>query len=277
MAKKFSISQIKPLITNLAQTSHYQVIFGGLPGELLLYLSVRGISPFFITEDAGLLCSSASLPTSSLATKTIDGNYTGIQEKFATSKMFDDISLEFYVDSDYKSLIFLETWIDFISSGSHNNNTGFLPPINPPVTQNQEGYFIRMQYPDLYKSNETRIIKFDRNYGREIEYKFIGLFPYAISQIPVSYGSSEVLKVSASFKYDRYISGRSSSINYFRGDANKVQRNQTNTPARPTSPPLVPRSPGALGTPGVGLVPADRRIPTPGNQIREPGTNRIIS
>lgn len=275
MAKKFSISQIKPLITNLAQTSHYQVIFGGLPNELLQYLSIRGVTSSFISESAGLLCSSASLPTSSLATKTIDGNYTGIQEKFATAKIYDDITLEFYVDSDYKSLIFLETWIDFISSGSHNNGTTTFSSVNPPVRQTEEGYFIRMQYPDLYKSSETRIIKFDRNYGREMEYKFVGLFPYAISQIPVSYGASDILKVSASFKYDRYIVGKTLSINYFQGDATKIQKNQTTT-TRPTSPPLVPRSPGALGTPGVGFVPQDRRIPVPGNPIREPGTNRII-
>lgn len=275
MARKFSISQIKPLITNLAQTSHYQVIFGGLPPQLLSYLSIKGISPFFIAEDAGLLCSSASLPTSSLATKTVDGNYTGIQEKFATGKIYDDITLEFYVDSDYKSLIFLETWMEFISSGSHNNRTGTFSAVNPPVRQTEEGYFIRMQYPEYYKSNETKIIKFDRNYGREIEYKFVGLFPYSISQIPVSYGASDILKVSASFKYDRYIAGKTLSINYFRGDATRVQQNQTST-TRPTSPPLIPRSPGALGTPGVGLIAADRRIPTPGNPIYEPGTNRRI-
>lgn len=272
MAKKFSISQIKPLITNLAQSSHYQVIFGGLPNELLQYLSIRGIDSSFIAENAGLLCSSASLPTSSLGTKLIDGNYTGIQENFATYRAYSDITLEFYVDSNYKSLIFLETWIEFISSGSHNNING----VTAAVRQSVDGYFIRMQYPDYYKSNTTRIIKFDRDYKREIEYQFIGLFPYAISQIPVSYGASEVLKVSASFKYDRYIAGRALSINYFQGDVNNIQQNQTNTPARPTSPPLVPRSPGALGTPGVGLISRDNRIPVPGNPIREPGTNRII-
>ena len=37
------ISDIKPLITNLAQTSHYQVQFGSLPPELSSYLLGKGV------------------------------------------------------------------------------------------------------------------------------------------------------------------------------------------------------------------------------------------
>ena len=270
MARKFSISQIKPLITNLAQTSHYQVIFGGLPGELLQYLLLRGITPFFIAENAGLLCYSASLPTSSFATKQIDGNYTGIQENFATSRMYVDMSLDFYVDSEYRSLIFLETWMEYISSGSHNNTSGLLPSIR----QNVDGYFVRMQYPESYKSNMTRIIKFDRDYNREIEYTFIGLFPYAISSIPVSYGASEVLKVSVIFKYDRYIAGRSLSLNYFTGDRNNIQPNKAE---KSNNPIQTPRTGQSLGVPaGVGFIRGNNLIPTPGNPIYNE-TGRVIS
>lgn len=272
MARKFSVSSIKPLVTNLAQTSHYQVIFGGLPGELLQYLSVRGVSSSFIAEDAGLLCYGASLPTSSFGIKTVDGNYTGIQENFAAYRIYDDITLDFYVDSNYQSLVFLETWMEFISSGSHNSIDG----VSPPIKQNTDGYFVRMQYPDFYKSDMTRIIKFDRNYGREIQYQFIGLFPYNIASIPVTYGASEILKVSASFKYDRYIAGEALSLNYFVGNVNNIQNNKVNNSPRPTSPPLIPRSPGALGTPGVGLISQNDRIPVPGNPIYEPGTRRRI-
>lgn len=226
MAKKFKISEIKPIITNLAQSSHYQVIFGGLPTELLRYLSVRNVQYSFIAENAGLLCSSASLPTGALKTKSVDGNYTGIQENVATARMFGEITLEFYVDADYRSLIFLESWVEYISSGSHNNISGTLPSIR----QNVDGYFVRMQYPDTYKSNMTKIVKFDRDYSyfREIEYTFVGLFPYQIYQVPVSYNGSEILKVSAAFKYDRYIAGRALSLNYSTGNANNNQPNNPN-------------------------------------------------
>lgn len=245
MARKFKISEIKPIITNLAQTSHYQVIFGGLPTELLRYLSVRNVQYSFISQNAGLLCYSASLPTSSFATKQVDGNYTGMHENFATTRLYNDITLEFYVDADYRSLIFLESWMEYISSGSHNNISGNLPSIK----QNVDGYFVRMQYPDTYKSNMTKIVKFDRDYSyfREIEYTFVGLFPYSISPIPVTYGASDVLKVSAIFKYDRYIAGRALSLNYSTGNANNNQPNNPNNPVyNRTGQSLI--EPGVRGT-----------------------------
>lgn len=254
MATQFRISDIKPLVTNLAQTSHYQLIFGGLPAQLISYLSQRGVTSFFIAQDAGLLCSSASLPTAFLGTKMVDGNYTGIQEKFATNRTYNDISLEFYVDSNYQSLLFFESWIEFIASGSHNNING----VSNAVGQSKDGYFIRMQYPDYYKANSTKILKFDRNYQREIEYTFYGLFPYDISAPVVSYTSSEILKVTVNFKYDRYVAGRPLSNNYYNGNSTNNQSNQSNTPSYPTatsSAQLVPVSAGAAQAGGVMYIP----------------------
>lgn len=221
------ISDIKPLFTNLAQTSHYQVIFGGLPSQLRNYLARRGVTPFFVNESAGLLCYNASLPTTSFKDKLVDGNFMGVQEKFAVARQYDEISLDFYVDSDYLMIRFLESWMEFIASGSHN-------PIDAeagPVSQRDANYFIRMQYPENYKCNYTKIIKFDRNYEAEIEYTFVGLWPIAMSAPQLSYAQSDTLKVSVSFKYDRYIAGRALSINQFVGNDNNKQENTNSTPA----------------------------------------------
>jgi hypothetical protein len=207
------ISDIKPLMTNLAQTSHYEVKFGTLPPRLMSYLARRGIDSRFIAESAGLLCYSAVLPTTTLGSFTIDGNFMGIQEKFANSRIYSEITLDFYIDSNYQMLNFLECWMEFIASGSFNNQV--LPGENAPINQNQDGYFVRMQYPSYYKANSVRIVKFDRDYRREIEYNFRGLFPLNMSSIPVSYVSSDILKVSASFQYDRYIAGRTNTFNQF--------------------------------------------------------------
>lgn len=88
-----------------------------------------------------------------------------------------------------------------------------------------------MQYPENYKCNYTKIIKFDRNYGAEIEYTFVGLWPIAMSAPQLSYVQSDTLKVSVSFKYDRYIAGRALSINQFIGNDNNKQENTNSTPA----------------------------------------------
>lgn len=231
------ISDFKPLLTNLAQTSHYEVQFGALPSDgdeaLKKYLQSRGVDIRFILENAGLLCYNASLPTTNLGSNSIVGNFMGIQEKFAHSRIYDEIGLDFYVDKDYKMLKFLESWMEFIASGSFNPIG--LAGENAPISQNLSNYFVRMQYPAYYKANAVKIIKFDRDYKKEIEYNFRGLYPRNISSIPVSYMASDVLKVSATFSYDRYIAGKSNSINQylFRDDNNK-QSNQPQEIRTPT-------------------------------------------
>jgi hypothetical protein len=251
------ISDIKPLFTNLAQTSHYEVKFGGLPTQLTSYLLTRGITSRFIAEDAGLLCNNASLPTTQLATVDISGNYIGITETFAHRRVYQDISLDFYVDKNYNTLKFLEHWMEFIASGSSNPIDSSIRPISNNV---DVGYFMRMQYPEYYKSNQTKIVKFDRDYVRELEYTFIGLYPYSISSIPINYAQSNVMSMQVTFKMDRYVIGRSYSIDY----ANKVDNNKSQpTPQSPSPrPPILwPRSPGSIPSNGVELFPSNLTLP----------------
>jgi hypothetical protein len=256
---KRRISDFKPLFTKLAQTSHYEVSFGGLHPRLSSYIFSKGVNARFIAEDAGLLCCSASLPTTRLATADIQGNFMGIGEKFAHTRQYDEISLDFYVDNNYRSLKFIESWMEFIASGSINPINSPLAPIN----QNRNDYISRMQYPEYYKSNFTKIVKFDRDYDQEIEYRFVGLFPHQISSIPVTYESSNVLRMTAAFKYDRYIAGRSLSLNIFNGDNNNnqsSQNNQTTQNNQSNGQRVVYRTGSALGESGVRRV-----IFTPGN------------
>ena len=245
------ISDIRPLFTNLAQTSHYEVKFGGLPPQLLSYLGRRGIDRRFIAEDVGLLCNNASLPTTQLSVAEVSGNYIGITENFAHRRVYQDISLEFYVDKNYKTLKFLEHWMEFIASGSSNPIDGTLLPISNNVDQ---GYFMRMQYPEYYKSNRTRIIKFDRDYKRELEYTFIGLYPYNIASIPVSYSQSNVMSVQATFKIERYVVGKAYSRDIFENiDNNKEVGQPPQQPQGDPNPLLVPRSAGSIPSNGVEL------------------------
>ena len=214
-ARPRKISEIKPLFGNLAQTSHYQVSFGGLSRLLQSHLSLRGVDWRFIAEDAGLLCSSASLPGSSLGTSDIVGDITGVTEKMAHTRIFTAIDLTFYVDKEYKMIKFLEHWIEFIASGSRANI-------------NDQGYFFRMKYPTDYKTDTTRILKFDRDYTNEIEYNFFGLFPTSMYSPTIAYNDSQVLTVTASFNYERYVCGsiRSLDMSYLR-DNNKQSQNVT--------------------------------------------------
>ena len=210
MVRPRRISDFKPRLTNLAQTSHYQVQFGGLPTLLRKHLNVRGIDYRFLTETSGLLCNKASLPGSSLGTERIIGNFTGVTENMAHSRIFTPIQLEFYVDNEYKTMKFLEHWIEFIANGSGE-------------TQSQAGYYHRMEYPNDYKTYQTKITKFDRDYQYELEYTFYGLFPYDLVSTQVAYQSSDILKATCSFYYDRYVCGKFDSYSVHRGTSNNKE------------------------------------------------------
>ncbi len=209
------ISQIKPLISNVALTSNYLVQFGGFTPKLMTYLKQRGMDSRFLGEEIGLLCSRGSLPGSSFATADIIGNFQGVTERMIHTRQFVQMDLDFYVDNEYRALKFLEHWMEFASSGS---TTGL--DAQDPV---KRGYYFRMRYPDEYKCDYTKIVKFEKDYKRYIEYRFIGLFPISLNATTVSYEGSQILKATASFNYERYIAGQSYSINYATGTDNNKE------------------------------------------------------
>ncbi len=208
------ISDLKPTLTNLAQTSHYLVSFGRMAGGLSNYLRGRGVDTRFTTGELGLLCFSAQIPFANLATANVTGAFTGIGEKFAHSRIFTPITLNFYVDKEYKVIKFLEHWMEYTAGGTHapGGRTGV-------IKQNRSNYFIRMQYPEEYRMEETKIIKFERDYANSLEYTFFNLFPQNVTNIAVSYDQSKTLTASATFEYTRYVSGPISSISAYRSDA----------------------------------------------------------
>ena len=208
------ISDFKPTLTNLAQTSHYEVRFGRAAGGLSEYLRSRGVDKRFIIGEMGLLCNQASLPFSSIATTNITGAFTGITEKFAHSRTFIPINLNFYVDKEYKVIKFLEHWMEYTAGGTHapGGRIG-------PITQSKSNYYVRMQYPDDYRMEETKIMKFERDYSNNLEYTFFNLFPQNLSAVQVGYDASKILTASCAFEYTRYVCGPISNISKYRSGA----------------------------------------------------------
>ena len=185
------------LMGPLAQTNHFLVTISSLTPEVESYIqSFSNASDFrrFLAERGGILCSDASLPTSSYATAEVKDNFMGIPQQFAHTRIYTDIDFTFYVDEKYTLLKIFEGWMEYISSGA-----------NTFMEQQTKSFYRRMRYPDSYKCNTLYINKFEKDYRRTLRYQFINAFPKAMSSVPVSYGSAEILKVTVSFNYDRYI------------------------------------------------------------------------
>ena len=199
------ISDIMPKIQNVAQTSQFLVKFVLPRGDnnnrrsLRGHMRRKGINDRFIADNVGLLCSDAVLPGSAMAAVNTAGDSQGLIEKFAHTRNFTQINFDFMVDNEYKTLKFLEHWMEYISGQSYADPT-------------MDSYHFRMAYPSEYKSNDTRVVKFERNHFQFLEYRFVGLFPLSLNSTRVSYQNSQVLKATATFSYDRYICGESTSL-----------------------------------------------------------------
>ena len=195
--KPYNLSIAKAIIGPLAQNNHFLVTFSSLTPAVESYLStytrITNIKNF-LSRNLGILCSDASLPTSTLATAEVKDNFMGVPQQFAHTRFYTDITYSFYIDEDYTLLKIFEGWMEYISSGA-----------NADVDQDHRAYYRRMKYPDSYKCNTMYINKFEKNYKRTLRYRFVNVFPKSINAIPVQYGSADILKVTVNFNYDRYI------------------------------------------------------------------------
>ncbi len=197
LVRRITIPEAKTLIGPLAENNQYLVTFSTLSPQISDYLTkYAGVSNLkdFLSRRAGILCSNASLPATAYATGEVKDNFMGIPQQFAHTRIYTDIDFSFYVDKDYTLLKIFEGWMEYMSSGSNVN-----------VKQNEIGYYRRMRYPDTYKVSSMYINKFEKDYQKAIRYRFVNAFPKAMTNVPVNYGPAEVLKVTISFNYDRYI------------------------------------------------------------------------
>ncbi len=196
VTRKKSMAQIKKNLLRPALTSHYGVTIGMPP-------VLRPILSGFMRngqEQLNLSCSEAVLPGSNLATMQINDNFTGVTERHAYRRVFDDrVNFTFYVNADnYLPIRFFEAWQSYImNEGSTENHN----PKNP-------NYTYRSNYPDGdrgYTATGLTITKFERDYRGKLTYEFIKSYPISISSMPVSYDTSGLLKCTVSMTYLRYV------------------------------------------------------------------------
>ncbi len=190
--------------TKLSLTNQYQVYISGINAGLRSYLRKKhGVRSYWINENVGLMCTEAILPTSSFAVAEVKDNYHGINQQFAHTRLYTDSDFTFYVDRNYRMIRFFEGWMDYVA-GDNNNQ----------ISEEDNRFYRRMNYPlgkDGYKSDNMTVTKFERDPVMKrwkyslLTYKFWNIFPKAMTSMPVTYGAADLLKVTVTFAYDRYI------------------------------------------------------------------------
>ena len=201
LVSRITMQDVKEKLGKLSITNQYQVNFSSLKKTITDYLESIGLdnAKEFLSRDAGIFCSEASLPASAFATGEVKDNFMGIPQEFAHTRLYTDIDFTFYVDQDYTLLRIFEGWMDYIASGADTDGVG----------AGQRGFYRRFKYPNDYKCDTMSITKFEKNIERTLLYEFVNAFPKSITPIPVTYGTADLLKVTVSFNYDRYVVTRS--------------------------------------------------------------------
>lgn len=230
--RRRSVDDIKSNLLRPATTSHFDVFIQEPAGGVGAASGAYNWSKFKVDngisgydkEFLHLCCSETVLPGSSLATTEINNDHTGVTERHAYRRLFDDrIDLTFYVMQDqsvptpdsimgresqvdkffpkppspnaYLPIRFFEGWIKFISTET----------IAGENSVRSRNYAYRMRYPEEYYGGLT-ITKYERDYGNNnLSYSFVGCYPISVSSMPVSYDASDLLKVTVSMSYIRYI------------------------------------------------------------------------
>jgi len=179
-----------------------------------------------------MFCEEAQLPNVQAATGQMSGYRLGEgQVNYAHTKLYTDFQLGWMCDANMTPLKFLNAWYSFIFSefDSQNNEilgstgsttapssaTGYsttnlsLEQLkNSSGTRTSPDRSIRLRFPDEYQCNVT-IIKTEKgskapNERASMMYTMMNVFPYSIDAVPLSYGASQVTKVTANFYYSKY-------------------------------------------------------------------------
>lgn len=218
------------LFGELSQTSQFKVTLyfsdsgstGNTDSDLNSYLYSAGVfNPTSTTSNQALryefMCNETSLPGASLSISEEIGSRQGMSETFANRRIFEPISMTFYVDAEYGIIRLFEEWMNFINP--LYNNSGGTPRPNPRggVGRFDQWEFFRFRYPDTYK-RDIAVTKFERDYAlstsygdeggstpNSLTYYMINAYPIQLTATPVTYEGSTITKTTVVFNYDRYV------------------------------------------------------------------------
>ena len=166
-------------------------------------------------EDLTLFCDEAQLPNVQAATAQMAGRFMGEGPyQYPHTRLYTDVSLGFLCDANLTQLKFFQEWYDqiFMDNSTYIDNAD-VENIMAQGTRTRERK-TRLAYPESYTCT-TRITKVElgtktaKNYvgwgdRPSLTYMLEGSYPYAIDAVPLSYGSSQITRVTVNFHYVRH-------------------------------------------------------------------------
>ena len=153
-----------------------------------------------VGETVKFMCDEAQLPNVNTATGTQNGLYTGLGAvDYPHTRIFTELQLGFMLDANLTVLKYLNEWHSkiFMEGGLEDGQTLL-----------NENRITRLRYSDEYVAT-ILVTKTETGPQSPIERKPITYvlekaYPYSIDAVPLQYGTSQITKVTANFKYQRH-------------------------------------------------------------------------
>ena len=175
-----------------------------------------------------MFCDEAQLPNINTATGTQTGLYTGLGSvDYPHTRIFTELQLGFALDANLQVLKFLNFWYGSIFGQSDLEQQIIEPEILAGDGNLTENRTTRVAYKDEYAAT-IKITKTETGPQSTIErqpitYVLEKAFPYAIDAVPLQFGSSQITKVTAQFKYQRHYT-INRNIKAVRGDVSSLYK-----------------------------------------------------
>ena len=170
---------------------------GGMSFSNNFVVSFEGpAAAYFDSEAVEFFCDEAQLPNVNTATGTQNGLYVGLGSvDYPHTRVFTEFQLSFMLDANLNLLKSLNSWYGSI----FNENE---------IETYLENRSTRLAYKDSYASTinitKTESGPDSPTQRKPITYVMEKAYPYAVDAIPLQFGSSQLTKVTAQFKYQRH-------------------------------------------------------------------------
>jgi len=170
---------------------------GGMSFSNNFVVSFEGpAAAYFNSEEVEFFCDEAQLPNVNTATGTQNGLYVGLGSvDYPHTRVFTEFQLSFMLDANLNLLKSLNLWYGSI----FNENV---------IETYLENRSTRLAYKDSYASTinitKTESGPDSPTQRKPITYVMEKAYPYAVDAIPLQFGSSQLTKVTAQFKYQRH-------------------------------------------------------------------------
>jgi hypothetical protein len=164
-----------------------------------------------------MMVEEAQLPNIQSATGQLQGRYLGENQiQYPYARLYSDVSFTWMCDANLTPLKFFHYWYNYMYSGSKSSDEigldesgeSFGGVKNLAGTSGIISREVRMKYPEKYLG-KCIVIKTEPGAATvddraSMAFVLEDIFPYSIDSVPLSYGTSQLTKVSVNFHYAKH-------------------------------------------------------------------------